>query len=249
MSELGSRDDPRDQDLPALLKPLGSSTYVLELEDHHFTLFLPPTYPFDSPPQIYLDGQPKDSPLDQELLDETLLHLWESSERSPVLGDLVEWLEGLLSSKPDGKDDESETKEDWSPDPARPLVIYTWGDQMKGTKPTKEESENNFNAKCLNCRGGGVDLKSMNGTWPELQTRLKASSSFHTFRRGFIRAVESKNLTRVSVNCSKGRHRCASFAEVMREDYPLLVVHHKSLKLTTSPKDLHLRTKNKKSRK
>lgn len=45
----------------------------------------------------------------------------------------------------------------------RPLLVYTWGKALRKSAPG--DSEHNFNAGILNGRGGGADLKSMNGAW------------------------------------------------------------------------------------
>jgi hypothetical protein len=223
--------------------PGGAST--IHLGDAHLLVYLPWRYPEGQPPEVTVSFKASPPFTDAEL-QAALVDLWEGSERSPVLMDLVEWVRGrqaAASAPGDGGADCGEV----APDPDRDLVIYTWGDHMRSGPPP--ESQKNFNAKCLNCRGGGVDLRTMNGTWPALQAKMKACSTFPWFRQCFIRAVEDGDLTAVSVNCSKGRHRCVSFAEVMREDYPRLVVRHLALKVTTSRGDLHACTKNKKSRK
>ena len=239
----------------------GHATYQAIVGPIILSIYLPPDYPAESPPEISSSlvsssGKPSDSSLTSlhASIDAQVIHLWESSLRSPVLMDIIEWLEETLESHDSSDSDEERkgsdgsdgAKDEWSPDPERDLVIYTWGDQMQKKAP--ELSEKNFNAKCLNCRGGGIDLRTMNGTWPELQAKVQTSSAFAYFRRRFIEAIEKRDLKAVSVNCSKGRHRCASFAEVMRLDYPKLVVEHLSIKVTTTPTDLCLRTKNRKSK-
>jgi len=251
-----SSQDPVTQELSHLSESLGPESirvfsrgsYEIALEDFLVIVYCPSGYPSTTPPEINVVHKKTDPPFTAKELQEQVVHLWESSERLPVVGDVLEWIAAKVSRDGDtdgGADHEEEdTKDDYGdylPDPERKLIIYTWGDQMQKKKPP--DAQRNFNAKCLNCRGGKVDLRTMNGTWPELQDKVQTSSSFHAFRRLFINSIEANDYTVVSVNCSKGRHRCASFAEVMRKDYPKLVVHHLSLKVTTSSKDLKLRSK------
>jgi len=224
---------------------LGESLYRIDLGVCILEVFLPNGYPERTLPEVTLTWNEKEDEKDPLFLssdlEEQMRHMWESSERLPVVVDVVEWIEELLTEGDESKDD-GEDDLDIKPDPHRPLVIYTWGDKVQKGPP--RESEKNFNAKCLNCRGGAIDLRRMNGTWPILQAKVKSCSTFGFFVNAFIKTVEREDLKVVSVNCSKGRHRCVSFAEVIREYYPLLVVHHLSLKVTTSSDNLCLRTRN-----
>merc|ERR1719162_2778164 len=66
------------------------------------------------------------------------------------------------------------TPEELGVDRKRPLVIYTWGKALRKSEPA--DSQFNLNAGVLNGRGGGADLRTMNGTWDEVQKNVASCS-------------------------------------------------------------------------
>eukprot|EP00913_Durusdinium_trenchii_P009932 g9321.t2 len=91
---------------------------------------------------------------------------------------LLEWVTAQRSPEPGFLEEEPvEGGPDFLPSPeetgtkrARPLLVYTWGKALRKSAPG--DSEHNFNAGILNGRGGGADLKSMNGLWDEVQSNV-----------------------------------------------------------------------------
>ncbi len=104
-----------------------------------------------------------------------------------------------------------------SGDPNRQLTIYTWGKRFKKRKP--EESQKNFNASVLNGRAPGINLKTMNGTYDELQYVVSRCSTFDSWITMCVQKIEEDNLHTISINCAKGRHRSVAAAEILKKVY------------------------------
>jgi len=107
----------------------------------------------------------------------------------------------------------------------RELLVLTWGKALRKAAPP--ESECNFNAGILNGRGGGADLRTMNGLSDEVQSNVACCSLFPRWISMVCAKVEHSDLRCISINCTKGRHRSVAAAEILRKlYYPRATVRH-----------------------
>ena len=106
----------------------------------------------------------------------------------------------------------------------RKLTVYTWGDKVVSQKHLEDETgcTRHFNAKPLNGRGGGANLK-LNATQDNRVVRNVASSMLEgegqLWLRRVVAEIERADLGKVSVFCSQGRHRSVSAALVLCQRY------------------------------
>lgn len=118
----------------------------------------------------------------------------------------------------------------------RELLVYTWGDKlMKVTavKTCKPPSQLDVNAKPLNGRGGGADLKQ--NALRDDRIVLNVASSLAEgdgarLLRNLLRRIEEDDLHCISVFCSKGRHRSVSLALLLQLYYPHRQLKHLTIK-------------------
>ena len=106
----------------------------------------------------------------------------------------------------------------------RALRLYTWGDKVVSQHALERECDchRHFNAKPLNGRGGGADLKR-NATQDARIVRnvcasMAGGEGLEWLRR-VVRAIEAEDLHCASVFCSQGRHRSVSAALILRSRY------------------------------
>lgn len=113
-------------------------------------------------------------------------------------------------------------------DRERPLLILTWGcKRAKRDVVRQAGSQHNFNAAILNGRGGGVDLKRNNGLCEDVQRNVARCARFPDWLAMVVRTIERKNLSIISINCTHGRHRSVSAAEILAAYfYPCAQVRH-----------------------
>eukprot|EP00438_Fugacium_kawagutii_P016519 Skav222457 [mRNA] locus=scaffold3319:151576:152598:+ [translate_table: standard] len=147
---------------------------------------------------------------------------------------LLEWVTAQRSPEPGFLEDEEEGTKgpDFLPSPEelgvrrdRLLLVYTWGKALRKAAPG--DSEHNFNAGILNGRGGGADLKSMNGLWDEVQSNVASCGLFPRWISMVCAKVEHSDLRCISINCTKGRHRSVAAAEILKKTYyPNATVKH-----------------------
>ena len=117
----------------------------------------------------------------------------------------------------------------------RELTIMTWGDDLLSKAAVKARgAEKHFNAKPLEGRGGGADLKQNALEDSRIVRNVVSSMTFGIGARwlaGTVRQIEEGNLRCVSVFCSKGRHRSVSSAEILRARfYPKARVVHLTIR-------------------
>jgi len=84
----------------------------------------------------------------------------------------------------------------------RALLIYTWGKALRKAPPA--DSQFNFNAGVLNGRGGGADLRTMNGLSEEVQRNIASCGLFPRWLEMVMNKIETSDLQCVSINCTKG---------------------------------------------
>ncbi|CAJ1338501.1 unnamed protein product [Effrenium voratum] len=146
---------------------------------------------------------------------------------------LLEWVAAQRSPEPGFLEDAEESSgPDFLPSPEelgvkrdRGLLVYTWGKALRKHAPG--DSEHNFNAGILNGRGGGADLKSMNGLWDEVQSNVASCGLFPRWISMVCAKVEHSDLKCISINCTKGRHRSVAAAEILKKTYyPQATVKH-----------------------
>jgi len=99
----------------------------------------------------------------------------------------------------------------------RELLVYTWGKALRKSAPP--DSEHNFNAGILNGRGGGADLRTMNGLSDEVQSNVASCGLFPRWISMVCAKVEHSNCKVISINCTKGRHRSVAAAEILKKQY------------------------------
>lgn len=106
----------------------------------------------------------------------------------------------------------------------RALTIWTWGDKVVNQAALEQETgcTRHFNAKPLNGRGGGANLK-YNATQDPRVVRNVCSSMLGAEGREWLRrvvaAIERTDEHRISVYCSQGRHRSVSAALILQSRY------------------------------
>lgn len=104
---------------------------------------------------------------------------------------LLRWVTAQRSQEP-GFDEEEEagsepgvsflpSPEDLHVKTDRDLHIYTWGKALRKAPPP--DSQFNFNAGVLNGRGGGADLRTMNGLSEEVQRNVASCGLFPRWLR------------------------------------------------------------------
>ena len=101
----------------------------------------------------------------------------------------------------------------------RALKIYTWGKALRECAPS--DSQFNFNAGVLTGRGGGANLRTMNGMSEEVQANVASCSLFPRWLEVVLHEVEHSTppLHTISINCTKGRHRSVAAAELLKKYY------------------------------
>jgi len=151
---------------------------------------------------------------------------------------LIQWAKAQRSQEPgfDAEDSSTDldavnsldylpTPGDLKVTPGRALLIYTWGKALRKSAPA--DSQHNFNAGILNGRGGGADLRTMNGLSDEVQSNVASCSLFPTWISMVVAKVEHSQLNAISINCTKGRHRSVAAAEILKRIYyPEATVKH-----------------------
>lgn len=140
---------------------------------------------------------------------------------------LLSWVQAQRSAEPGFTDADGEEQEggiEFLPTPEslgvnkdRQLHIYTWGKALRKAMPP--DSEFNFNAGVLNGRGGGADLRTMNGLDEEVQKNVLSCGLFPRWIEMCCHKVEHSDCHTISINCTKGRHRSVAAAEILRKVY------------------------------
>jgi len=106
----------------------------------------------------------------------------------------------------------------------RVLKIYTWGDKVVSKHNLEQETgcTTHFNAKPLDGRGGGADLK-LNATQDPRIVRNVCSSMMHNegmlWLKRIVHEIERADLHSISIFCSQGRHRSVSAALILKSRY------------------------------
>lgn len=139
----------------------------------------------------------------------------------------------------DGGDEESDTLElQYLPTPEelgatkdRMIRILSWGRKLCSWQSVQSRgAQRNFNAGVLNGRGG-VNLRKMNGLSEAIQRNMIACVRFPEWLQFTIGVIEKDNLSCISINCTKGRHRSVAAAEILRRVYyPNAIIEHLTIR-------------------
>lgn len=96
----------------------------------------------------------------------------------------------------------------------RTVYIWTWGNKRHKVCP--RNVEHNFNV--CNVTAGykphGVDLRKIDGTDKRLQEKVERGRNFEPYMNALVAKVRDEGVTKIGVNCHKGRHRSVAFAEL-----------------------------------
>lgn len=105
----------------------------------------------------------------------------------------------------------------------RMITILTWGDKILSKASVKQMgSQYDFNAKTLDGRGKGVDLRKNALKNPKLVLNVASSLSEGKGKVMLcqtLRKIENEDLDAISIFCSKGRHRSVSMALLLKAGY------------------------------
>lgn len=94
------------------------------------------------------------------------------------------------------------------------LTIYTWGNQVRKAPPS--DSQHNFCVTGISSyKPKGIDLRKIDGRDARLQAKLERMPRFHLYVQTIIHKILQEKLSKVSINCHKGRHRSVGTAEMI----------------------------------
>jgi hypothetical protein len=111
-------------------------------------------------------------------------------------------------------------------DASRQLRIVTWGRSMRRTAP-RAQKHFCVSLKKLRYR---ADPGKETGLSSLIMARVCRCTYFATWVRETIIEIETQNLSDISINCWKGRHRSVAAAELLRmRYYPCAQVQHLEL--------------------
>jgi hypothetical protein len=119
------------------------------------------------------------------------------------------------------------------------FYMHTWG--MRKRKKLPEGIDKNFNAAVVNGKRRGANIKRYDGRTIGVQYCVVRGNNFYDFFLNMINTMEvwikkHKESGKVpplhfGVNCSAGRHRCVTCAELLKKYYyPNLVLDHMELR-------------------
>ena len=181
------------------------------------------------PPQVFVSSQ---SEIPQSEIDEQVQELVDSDEFGYRL---LEWVikkvtpkdtPGFYSENPAADTDQELDGPVVRSD--RELTVYTWGRALRKKQP--DCVQRNFNAAILNGRRKGVNLKKLDGRSQEVQEVVRHCKMFVDLMNSVCKIVERDDLHTISFNCTKGRHRSAAAAELLKKlYYPNAQVAHLEL--------------------
>ena len=80
-------------------------------------------------------------------------------------------------------------------------------------------------------KGHGINTKKMTGLCIEIQSMVSKCSLWPTWAAMVVGKVEREDLTEISVNCRRGRHRSVAAAELLKKCfYPEGRTEHLTIK-------------------
>ncbi len=98
------------------------------------------------------------------------------------------------------------------------IYIWTWGNKRRKHPPS--ESQHNFNV--CNVTAGykphGVNLKKVDGRDERLQAKIERGKNYHLYMKMLLNKVRDESITKMAINCHKGRHRSVAFAELAKKE-------------------------------
>ncbi|AYV81381.1 MAG: RNase adaptor protein [Harvfovirus sp.] len=101
-------------------------------------------------------------------------------------------------------------------DDARPLYIAVWGIAFRKKVPDDRKTQHNFNAAVLH---GNRRFRENARDSKEARDHIMKGRAFYNFMEIMVKLVESRDYLRISINCTKGRHRSVTCAIALKEHY------------------------------
>ena len=102
------------------------------------------------------------------------------------------------------------------------IYIWTWGNKRRKQPPAK--SQHNFNV--CNVTAGykphGVDLRKIDGRDERLQLKIQRGKNYERYMDALLSKVQDAGITKLAINCHKGRHRSVAFAELAKQELEAL---------------------------
>jgi hypothetical protein len=98
----------------------------------------------------------------------------------------------------------------------RKLYVYVWGRKLRAKLPDKCEVQHNFNACVLHGRKDGVDWRN-DARDATVRLAVMKGNAFYDFMKSIVQTIEKKQLSRIGINCAKGRHRSVTCAIALKE--------------------------------
>jgi hypothetical protein len=148
-----------------------------------------------------------------------------------VLENVINWIETCIKDELDEFDEDDDNSDskvdkefiintcipmDVSHNEKRKLYIYVWGRKLRARVPDKCEVQHNFNACVLHGKRQGVDWRH-DARDATIRLAVIRGSGFYDFMKSIVITIEKKQLTRIGINCAKGRHRSVTCAIVLKE--------------------------------
>jgi hypothetical protein len=164
------------------------------------------------------------------------------SDMMGVMGALIDWylekdeveIKEDNTEVVDGFDDNIEVLDKIRPLPIckhnkeRDLVIHVWGRKRRKFLPHKVD--HNFNAAVLYGKKAGIDW-TKDGRSEEIRNSVMKCPIFNDFLETMISTIESKDASKIGLNCRAGRHRSVTLAVVLKQYYyPKAVLHFLEIK-------------------
>ena len=99
---------------------------------------------------------------------------------------------------------------------SKEIIIYTWGNQIRKNPPNN--SQHNFCVTGISSyKPKGVNLKKVDGRDSRLQEKLQRQPKFEMYMESALKKIQENDLTIISINCHKGRHRSVGFSILLSE--------------------------------
>ncbi len=94
------------------------------------------------------------------------------------------------------------------------VTIYTWGNQVRKSPPS--DSQHNFCVTGISSyKPKGIDLRKIDGRDIKLQEKLQRQPKFYLYFQTIVNKIVTEKLSKVAINCHKGRHRSVGTAEIV----------------------------------
>ncbi|AYV83040.1 MAG: RNase adaptor protein [Hyperionvirus sp.] len=99
---------------------------------------------------------------------------------------------------------------------ARPLYIAVWGIALRKKVPDDRKTQHNFNAAVLH---GNRRFRENARDSKEARDHIMKGRAFYNFMEIMVNLIETRDYHRISINCTKGRHRSVTCAIALKDYY------------------------------